>query len=184
MARAAPPDLSDTQVPLRGLARSYPRGLYIEPHEHEWGQVLYAMSGLMWLETPQEALLLPPQRAVWLPPGVPHGIRVISELQMRNIYLRPSLAGGLEEHVQVFEVDALLRELILRLVEQEKQPDPEYYRALSDLCVLELRRAPQQPAAHPAAGGRRPPPARPVPGGAGQPQRGNPLRTARRRHRR
>ncbi|MEL7941445.1 helix-turn-helix transcriptional regulator [Pseudomonas delhiensis] len=141
MARAAPPDLSDTQVPLRGLARSYPRGLYIEPHEHEWGQVLYAMSGLMWLETPQEALLLPPQRAVWLPPGVPHGIRVVSELQMRNIYLRPSLAGVLEERVQVFEVDTLLRELILRLVEQERQPDAEYYRALSDLCVLELRRA-------------------------------------------
>ncbi|MDF3931809.1 AraC family transcriptional regulator [Pseudomonas citronellolis] len=141
MARATPPDLSDTQVPLRGLARSYPRGLFIEPHQHEWGQVLYAMSGLMWLETPHEALLLPPLRAVWLPPGVPHGIRVVSELQMRNIYLRPSLAGALDERVQVFEVDALLRELILRLVEQEKQPDPEYYRALSDLCVLELRRA-------------------------------------------
>lgn len=144
MARAAPPDLSDSQVPLRGLARRYPRGLHIEPHQHDWGQVLYAIAGLMWLETPQEALLLPPQRAVWLPPGVPHGIRVVSELQMRNIYLRPTLAGSLDERVQVFEVNPLLRELILRLVEQERQPDAEYYSALSDLCVLELRRARSQ----------------------------------------
>ncbi|MBO3274455.1 AraC family transcriptional regulator [Pseudomonas schmalbachii] len=141
MARATPPDLNASDAPLRGLARSYPRGLYIEPHEHEWGQVLYAMSGVMWLETPQEALLVPPHRAVWLPPGVLHGIRVVSELQMRNIYLRPSLAQSLEERVQVFEVGALLRELILRLVEQEQNPEAEYYRALSDLAVLELRRA-------------------------------------------
>lgn len=141
MARAAPPDLSDTQVPLRGLARSYPRGLYIEPHEHEWGQVLYAMSGLMWLETPQEAVLLPPQRAVWLPPGVPHGIRVVSELQMRNIYLRPGTADSLGAQVQAFEVGGLLRELILKLVEHESEPETDYYQALSQLAVLELQRA-------------------------------------------
>lgn len=64
MARATPPDLSSTSKPLRGLARSYPRGLYIEPHQHAWGQMLYAISGVMWLETEREALLVPPQRAV------------------------------------------------------------------------------------------------------------------------
>src|SRR6218665_1116212 len=95
MARASPPDLDASSLPLRALARSYPRGLYIEPHQHEWGQLLYAMSGIMWVETPGEALLVPPQRGVWLPAGVPHGIRVASELEMRNIYLRPQLAQSL-----------------------------------------------------------------------------------------
>lgn len=141
MARATPPDLSNTSVPLRALARSYPRGLFIEPHQHEWGQLLYAMSGIMWVETPGEALLVPPQRGVWLPPGVPHGIRVVSELQMRNIYLRPQLARELDSQVQVFEVRPLLRELIVALVEQEQQNDAPYYAALAELAVLELRRA-------------------------------------------
>jgi len=141
MALAAPPDLSDIDVPVHPLARPYPRGLYIEPHEHVWGQLLYAMSGVMWVETPNEALVVPPQRAVWLPPGVPHGIRVVSDLQMRNIYLRPSLAVTLDDSVQVIEVGGLLRELIVGLVEQGDDGAPEYYAALVGLALLELKRA-------------------------------------------
>ncbi|AZC27398.1 Transcriptional regulator, AraC family [Pseudomonas sessilinigenes] len=140
MALAAPPDLSDTAIPVQPLARTYPRGLFVEPHEHDWGQLLYAMSGVMWVETPQEALVVPPQRAVWLPPGVVHGIRVVSDLQMRNIYLRPSLAATLDARVQVLQVDTLLRELIVRLVELEP-PQPDYYEALVGLALLELQRA-------------------------------------------
>jgi hypothetical protein len=115
MALATPPDLSDTAGPVQPLARTYPRGRYIEPHEHVWGQVLYATSGVMWVETPMEALVVPPQRAVWLPPGVVHGIRVVTDLEMRNIYLRPAIAETLEGSVQVLEVGRLLRELILGL---------------------------------------------------------------------
>ncbi|MDH0745794.1 helix-turn-helix transcriptional regulator [Pseudomonas sp. GD03842] len=140
MALAAPPDLTDTAVPVQRVSRTYPRGLYIEPHEHDWGQVLYAMSGVMWVETPNEALVVPPQRAVWLPPGVPHGIRVVSDLEMRNIYLRPALAQTLENTVQVFEVAKLLRELIVSLV-AEQGKDSEYYDALVRLALLELKRA-------------------------------------------
>ena len=84
MALAAPLDLPDPDVPVHPLARTYPRGLFIERHEHVWGQLLYAMSGVMWVETPHEALVGPPQRAVWLPPRVPHGIPLVSDLQMRN----------------------------------------------------------------------------------------------------
>jgi len=139
MALAAPPDLSDTDIPVQPLARTYPRGRFIEPHEHVWGQVLYAMSGVMWVETPHEALVVPPQRAVWLPPGVVHGIRVVSYLEMRNIYLQPAIAATLEPTVQVFEVGRLLRELILNLVAQDQEPD--YYDALVSLALLELKRA-------------------------------------------
>jgi AraC-like DNA-binding protein len=140
MAIAAPPDLTDTAVPVQRVSRTYPRGLYIEPHEHDWGQVLYAMSGVMWVETPHEALVVPPQRAVWLPPGVSHGIRVVSDLEMRNIYLRPALAQTLESTVQVFEVARLLRELIVNLVAEEDK-DSAYYEALVNLALLELKRA-------------------------------------------
>lgn len=141
MALAAPPDLTDTAIPVQPLARTYPRGLYIEPHQHVWGQVLYASSGVMWVETPREALLVPPQRAVWLPPGVEHGIRVVSDLEMRNIYLRPAIALTLEKTVQVFEVGSLLRELIISLVALDREAEPDYYDALVNLALLELARA-------------------------------------------
>lgn len=139
MALAVPPDLSNTAIPVRPLARTYPRGLYVEPHKHEWGQLLFAMSGVMWVETPSQALVVPPQRAVWLPPGVAHGIRVVSDLQMRNIYLRPTLAATLGEQVQVIEVNALLRELVVKLVDEKH--DAEYYAALVGLALLELKGA-------------------------------------------
>lgn len=148
MALAAPPDLTDPTVPVLPLARTYARGHFTEPHSHEWGQVLYAVSGVMWVETPREAIAVPPQRAVWLPPGVPHGIRVVSDLQMRNIYLRPALAATLDAQVRVLEVNGLLRELIVGLVAQAYDPlgtasrgEPDYYEALVGLALLELKRA-------------------------------------------
>lgn len=141
MARAAPPDFTRPGSAVRAVARSYPRGLYIEPHEHDWGQLLYAMSGIMWVEIPGEALLVPPLRAVWLPPGVPHAVRVVSELEMRNIYLRPDSSAPLEHSPQVLEVSPLLRELIVALVGQQEQPPDDYYAALSQLTLHELKRA-------------------------------------------
>ncbi|MDE1168066.1 MAG: helix-turn-helix transcriptional regulator [Pseudomonas sp.] len=141
MALAAPPDLSNTRMPVQPLARTYVRGHFVEPHQHAWGQVLYAMSGVMWVQTPHEALVVPPQRAVWLPPGVAHGIRVVSDLEMRNIYVPPHTAATLEGTVQVLEVGRLLRELILNLVEQREQSDRPYYDALARLALLELGRA-------------------------------------------
>lgn len=141
MALAAPPDLSDIAVPVQPLARTYPRGRFIEPHEHVWGQVLYATSGVMWVETPVEAFVVPPQRAVWLPPGVVHGIRVVTDLEMRNIYLRPAIAATMEKTVQVFEVGGLMRELILGLVALDRDQEAEYYDALVGLALLELQRA-------------------------------------------
>ncbi|WP_455926549.1 AraC family transcriptional regulator [Pseudomonas putida] len=141
MAIAAPPDLSNLDIPVQPLSRTYPRGLFVEPHQHAWGQLLYAVSGVMWVETPTEALVVPPQRAVWLPPGVPHGIRVVSDLQMRNIYLRPAIAATLDTQVQVLEVGSLLRELILTLVAHEQDRQGEYYQALAQLAVLELHKA-------------------------------------------
>ena len=140
MALAAPPDLSDSAVPVQPLARTYPRGLYIDSHQHEWGQLLYAVSGVMWVDTPSEALAVPPQRAVWLPPGVPHGIRVVSDLQMRNLYLPQTTASTLDSTVQVLEVGRLLRELIINLVEQADE-QAAYRQALLSLTLLELQRA-------------------------------------------
>lgn len=140
MALATPPELNES-MPVQPLARTYARGLFIEPHAHAWGQLLYAMSGVMWVETPSEAFVVPPQRAVWLPPEVTHGIRVVSDLQMRNIYLRPALAATLGGTVQVLEVSALLRELIVTLVDGNQPLEADYYAAAVNLALLELQRA-------------------------------------------
>ncbi|MCX2812480.1 MULTISPECIES: helix-turn-helix transcriptional regulator [unclassified Pseudomonas] len=141
MAIAAPPDLDSAEHPIQPLARTYPRGLAIEPHMHDWGQLLYAESGVMWVDTPSAALLVPPNRAVWIPPHIHHGVRVVSDLEMRNIYLREELAVRIGNELTVVEVSPLLRELIRRRVSVGATPDETYRVALDSLLVIELRQA-------------------------------------------
>ncbi|MDP0977375.1 hypothetical protein Q6265_27255, partial [Klebsiella pneumoniae] len=93
MALAAPPDLSDHAVPVQPLARTYPRGLHIEPHSHDWGQLLYAMSGVMWVETPREALVVPPQR--WFE----RDVETIARAGVRRLCLRRSLEAFARDHM-------------------------------------------------------------------------------------
>jgi AraC-like DNA-binding protein len=141
MPKAIPPDLTDESGRGRSLARRYPRGLRIDPHAHGWAQVLYAVTGVMWVEVDREALIVPPQRAVWLPPGTVHSIYMMSEVEMRNLYLRGQDVQHLSKHGDVFEVNGLLRELITTITERER--DDEYLNAAYHFAALELTYAPR-----------------------------------------
>jgi AraC-like DNA-binding protein len=115
--------------------------LRIDPHAHEWAQVLYAVAGVMWVEVGNEALVVPPQRAVWLPPQTVHSIRMMTAVEMRNLYLPESDVPHLSDKADVFEVNGLLRELITTLAEREVQKDGEYLDVAYRLVVLELTHA-------------------------------------------
>ena len=142
--KARPPELHD-DADARSLARRYPRGLRIDPHSHTWAQVLYAVSGVMWVEVGREALVVPPQRAVWLPAGTVHSIHMMSEVEMRNIYLHERNVGHLSRHSDVFEINGLLRELITSIAEHESSHtrDETYLEAAYRLPMLELGHAPR-----------------------------------------
>jgi AraC-like DNA-binding protein len=138
MSQAAPPDLSYESGRGKSLARDYPRGLQIDPHSHTWAQVLYAVAGVMWVEVGNEALVVPPQRAVWLPPETVHSIRMMSAVKMRNLYLREADIHHLSRQPDVFEINGLLRELIVKVTEHEAERDQEYLDTAYRLIALEL----------------------------------------------
>ncbi|MFD1554934.1 AraC family transcriptional regulator [Paraburkholderia silviterrae] len=141
MPEAAPPPLTDAPGLSRALARHYPRGLHIEPHSHSWAQVLYAVSGVMWVEAGREALVVPPQRAVWLPPGTTHAIHMMSAVEMRNLYFHERDIGHLSKQCEVFQIDGLLRELIKTIAEREHERDEAWLAAASQLAAMELAHA-------------------------------------------
>jgi AraC-like DNA-binding protein len=142
--KARPPELHD-DADARSLARRYPRGLRIDPHAHTWAQVLYAVSGVMWVEAGREALIVPPQRAVWLPAGTVHSIHMMSEVEMRNLYLHERNVGHLSRRSDVFEINGLLRELITSIAQHERTQarDATYLDAAYRLAMLELGHAPR-----------------------------------------
>ena len=77
---------------VRSLAETHPAGGRILRHQHRWGQLAYAISGVMRIATPTALWLTPPTRAVWIPPGRPHEITMQGATAMRTLYIDPQSA--------------------------------------------------------------------------------------------
>lgn len=101
---------------VRSLAETYRTGGRIPRHDHPWGQLAYATTGVMHILTPGRAWVAPPTRAVWLPPHLPHEIVMQGETALRTLYIDPATAGRLSTTETVLEVAPLLRELILHIL--------------------------------------------------------------------
>jgi AraC-like DNA-binding protein len=80
-------------------------------HRHRRHQLLYATRGAAELETREAFFLLPPQRAAWIPAGVPHATHV-NGAEVVSVYFERRLTSA-GSAVQVFDVPPLLREMIL-----------------------------------------------------------------------
>jgi AraC-like DNA-binding protein/quercetin dioxygenase-like cupin family protein len=127
--------------PVRGLATTYRTGHRLDVHTHSWAQLVYAVSGVMQVETPHAAWLVPPTRAIWLPPNMPHAIEMRGVVAMRTLYLTPVDPDGRLAQCRALEVAPLLRELILHIVKlgMLQEGDPEHER-LGGLLVDLLKR--------------------------------------------
>lgn len=97
-------------------ANDYGDGQHFALHTHQRGQFAYAACGVITVFTRQGNWVVPPQRAIWVPAGVPHEMSMNGPVTMLNTYVRQPAATrlGLPEHCQVFGVSTLLRQLLLR----------------------------------------------------------------------
>ncbi|KAF7598745.1 MAG: AraC family transcriptional regulator [Candidatus Dactylopiibacterium carminicum] len=83
-------------------------------HCHDWWQLSWAFSGVLSLSTRQATFIAPPQRAIWIPPGIEHQAHNVSQTEMRSLYvareLVPEDAGA---RCRVLGMTPLIRELIV-----------------------------------------------------------------------
>jgi len=93
--------------------RDYPDGFVFGEHYHDRDQIVYACQGVMTVETSQGMWVLPASRALWIPSGIPHAVRMAGEVSLRTLYLRRKLARGLPRECTVVNISPLLKELIL-----------------------------------------------------------------------
>lgn len=94
--------------------RDYADGEHQPMHQHPEAQVLYAVSGMMRLVTASGAWIIPPTRAVWIPPMVAHEIFMAGEVRMRSLFIGAKRCPPGLDQCCVLAVTPLLRELILR----------------------------------------------------------------------
>ena len=143
--------------PVRAKHRELSADTHVRPHSHPWAQMAISTSGVLRLTVPHGAYIVPPSRALWIPPGVEHAVTMVEQADLRTLYFYqppgrcgPGVPHGQEEpwrQCRVLEVSDLLRALVR---EMPAEPDdgaplpPETLRReqhLSALILDELRRA-------------------------------------------
>lgn len=143
--------------PVRAKHRQLRADTQVRPHSHPWAQVAISTTGVLRLTVPHGAYIVPPSRALWIPPGVEHAVTMVEDADLRTLYFYqppgrcgPAVARAQEEpwrQCRVLEASELLRALVR---EMPFEPDdgaplaPEVLqreRHLSALILDELRRA-------------------------------------------
>jgi AraC-like DNA-binding protein/mannose-6-phosphate isomerase-like protein (cupin superfamily) len=151
-----PPGYQPVPRAVAAIPNRYPAGYRIEPHMHPRDQLLYAVAGVMRVETDSEAWIVPPDRAVYLPAGTRHSVAIRGPLEMRSLYIDTGSTAGIEQRPAVIEVSDLLRALILALLEE-----PPLYREdgrgglVARLILIELTAARRLPLVVPMPADRR-----------------------------
>ncbi len=153
-----------TARPLRAKLRHLAADTRVEPHSHPWAQVALSSKGVIRMSAGHSTYLVPPQRALWIPPGVEHVVTVVEDAELHTLYIHqdaahrgPLPSGGdavaLTGHAhtaawqqcRVLEVSSLLRELVPHLPLQPDRgpttPPTERERCISHLVLDELAHA-------------------------------------------
>lgn len=140
-------------IALRGSEAPYAAGATAAPlglreydwHHHARGQVFCVEQGLIHVDTPHGSWLLPPQRAGWMPPGMPHKVRISGTLQGWMLLATPDFCVGLPAQPCVIGLSAVLHALALDAVGWDKQApaSPEQQR-MAAVIHDEIRRTPHQ----------------------------------------
>lgn len=111
-------DLGAAARPVVAQASTRADGYTIPLHRHRRGQLLHAIAGIMRIETEDSVWIVPPARALWVPPDLPHVTSMRGRVEIRTLYIDPEHCGNLPRHAAIVEVSRLLRELILAALEE------------------------------------------------------------------
>ena len=102
----------DPKSSMVGVAADYPAGFRVDFHRHDRGQLLYALDGVLVVETAGGRWLTPPTAAVWLRPEIEHRLLLNCPVRVRSVLLDTAAVRGLPARDCVVHVSPLLRELI------------------------------------------------------------------------
>jgi AraC-like DNA-binding protein len=131
---------------ITALAKDYPAGWHVPAHRHRRGQLVYAALGVMRVTTSKGIWIVPPLRAVWLPPQMKHEVRMEGDVAMRTLYLDQQASEPVGTACKVLFVSKLLRELVLEVVRIDgRRQDRARLELMTRLLLCELQHAEQTP---------------------------------------
>jgi AraC-like DNA-binding protein len=131
------------QRPVRAKARVLEHDVDIQAHRHDWGQLVFSISGAVRVNTAHATYLVPPARAVWIAPTIVHAVTAVERADLRTVYLHQAPSDGqVWQGCRVIEVTPLLRELVMQLaISPDAADDPRREQCIASLVLDELKRA-------------------------------------------
>jgi AraC-like DNA-binding protein/quercetin dioxygenase-like cupin family protein len=132
----------------RALSTTYTTGYVLHPHVHASHQLLFASTGAMTVSGDRTTWMIPPGRAVLIPAGIQHAIRMWGDVAMRSLYFPVSTPAPVfrGSACRVISVSPLLHELILRVADLaalDSRVAPEAH--LMSVLMDEMESAPVEP---------------------------------------
>src|SRR3569832_1359357 len=82
-------NLDQGYMPVTGKAIDYPTGHVVPSHSHPTAQLIHAVQGVMVVAARGDQWVVPPTRGLWVPAREPHGIRLVGDVKIRTVYIRP-----------------------------------------------------------------------------------------------
>jgi AraC-like DNA-binding protein/quercetin dioxygenase-like cupin family protein len=128
--------------PVLARSQSFENGHRVIWHAHEQAQLLYPVSGAVRVLTPMGSWMLPPMRAIWLPPGVDHELHAIGSVTGFGVYIEPAGAPWRWPDPRVIFVTPLMHELTLALTQEPVDYDENGVAAhIAQLLLMLVRSA-------------------------------------------
>jgi AraC-like DNA-binding protein len=146
------PFTPDHVRPVRVRSRALGADTHFEPHSHPWGQLAYCATGLVQVMVMPDAeslqavtFIVPPSRAVWIPPGTRHAVTVREAAELRTLYIHAGAQPNAGTECRMVLVSSLLRELVRAMdAATHRAAEPERDRMLAALVLDELVHADTQ----------------------------------------
>ena len=76
----------DRSRPVRAKVRQLAADTQVMPHSHPWAQVAISTTGVIRLTADRGTYIVPPSRALWIPPGVEHAVTMVEAADLRTLY--------------------------------------------------------------------------------------------------
>ena len=106
-------DCETCERPVAALATDYVHGAEVPPHSHQRAQLIHSVTGAMTVTSAEGRWVVPAGKALWMPAGMAHQIRMAGGVRMRTVFVRSGARKGLPQGCEVIDVSALLREAII-----------------------------------------------------------------------
>ena len=138
--------IESSEQSVIGYAKDYPAGLVADVHMHNRAQLIYAVTGVMHVDTETTCYVIPPKAALLMPAGMMHSIYMDGHVAMRSLFLRSTQALERCNKCKVISVPPLMHELILAACsESMAQGENQRGHHINMLALDEIDRASELP---------------------------------------